>query len=285
MSTSTDPQDRMLNQLADIAQQPRDATYTIEPADDSRYTIVMPKADRHGGQHVTVTRDRLLSGITEWSELTIRYWDSDQPREYLDAARAFQDGRFDAVDFSGETAEVVVESTLELQATFGDPFWATVRDYLDLARVTSDAQTLIATTRTMFPDENHSTGPDKAHFPGSGGDEQLSGALREAGWTFSVTDGNYFYSATAPNGTQLVYAEGDLELDTTERPDVLHIPMNDQLWHLIDEYARTSLLYRNGSDSLHGMDLLPEDKDDAADQIAAEVLRHTARPMPTDNEL
>ena len=150
------------------------------------------------------------------------------------------------MDFSGETAQVVVASTLELQATFGDPFWANVRDYLDLARVTSDAQTLIATTRTMFPDENHSTDPDTAHFPGSGGDEQLADALREAGWTFSVTDGNYFYSATAPNGTRLVYTEGDLELDTAERPDVLHIPMNDQLWHLIDEYARC-LLYTSPS--------------------------------------
>ena len=92
-----------------------------------------------------------------------------------------------------------------------DTFWQVIDAQLaELREATSadDVIRILAHERNPYGNEDRYHGCD-AFFAGSGGDETVRGALREAGWAFVKGD-SYFYVMRAPNGDEITYCEGDI---------------------------------------------------------------------------
>lgn len=85
-------------------------------------------------------------------------------------------------------------------------FWQAVDDFLAQAAHTDSAPGLIALANTYW---DPSSGD--AFFAGSGGDGQLIDVLGLAnGWTLNTTHADYWFTATAADGTRIEYVEGDI---------------------------------------------------------------------------
>lgn len=66
------------------------------------------------------------------------------------------------------------------------------------------------------PDSVSTKRDDAAFFGGSGGDDTLRSALREAGWGTAWSEASYYYVMVHPNtGELLTYTEGDVERGVT----------------------------------------------------------------------
>jgi hypothetical protein len=86
-----------------------------------------------------------------------------------------------------------------------DQFWAAVDAQLaELA--TAKSATDVVSILNKY--ENPSCGD--AFFAGSGGDGSIADALDEAGWHFPDFRADYHWCATAPDGSQVTYVEGDV---------------------------------------------------------------------------
>lgn len=96
-----------------------------------------------------------------------------------------------------------------------DPFWAAVHAQLHAARTARTAAEVLA---IFAPDndpyqllpgrDKHTAAP--GYFAGSGGDARLSSALTAAGWTYAWSKAPYWWCMRAPDGSGIVYVEGDL---------------------------------------------------------------------------
>ena len=98
--------------------------------------------------------------------------------------------------------------------TMNDPFWAAVREQLAELRGAKSADDVI---RILSPDRNP-YGPDwdgmdsaaDGFFVGSGGDDTVFDALRDAGWERLWMRAGFFYAMEAPDGSRITYIEGDI---------------------------------------------------------------------------
>lgn len=90
-----------------------------------------------------------------------------------------------------------------------DKFW---RD-IDTALDTIEAQKpgTFAGVKAILDTLSEGDWGADAFFPGSGGDRQLMGSLRAAGWHVFWAQASYFYVAVhAETGETLTYIEGDV---------------------------------------------------------------------------
>lgn len=76
------------------------------------------------------------------------------------------------------------------------------------ARTAGDVLRILATEGNPYGDPHISSAP--AFFAGSGGDETVMDALREAGWRVTWAEAAYYYTMTALDGTAITYIEGDV---------------------------------------------------------------------------
>jgi len=89
-------------------------------------------------------------------------------------------------------------------------FWEKVGNSLDdIAKATTVDEVIEILNRYFAEDWAASTDGD-ALFPGSGGDRQLNGALRAAGFNVIWAEACYFYVAEDRYGKLLTYIEGDV---------------------------------------------------------------------------
>ncbi len=87
-------------------------------------------------------------------------------------------------------------------------FWNTISDQLTTIRNTQPT-TVAQVTEILGGSAAASAGD--AFFAGSGGDDQLSEALDDAGWKIRGIEFPYYYTATHPaTGETLTYIEGDV---------------------------------------------------------------------------
>ncbi len=88
-------------------------------------------------------------------------------------------------------------------------FWDEIKQVLAVAAQAKTADELIAAVRTG-PDQ--SAGSGDAFFAGSGGDDQLIGAVRASGhWAIDRIEYDYWWKAVSKvDGSAIEYIEGDL---------------------------------------------------------------------------
>lgn len=87
-------------------------------------------------------------------------------------------------------------------------FWAVIADQLTSIR-TNQPTTVAEIVEILGGSAAASAGD--AFFAGSGGDDQLSDALSDAGWKLRGIEFPYYYTATHPTtGQTLTYIEGDV---------------------------------------------------------------------------
>lgn len=95
-----------------------------------------------------------------------------------------------------------------------DAFWTEISAQVNVLRhvATADEVVRVLTNDrdypTVFGQYGKSSGD--AFFAGSGGDEDLESALREAGWTHVWRRAGYYWSMRAPDGSAVTYVEGDV---------------------------------------------------------------------------
>ena len=95
-----------------------------------------------------------------------------------------------------------------------DAYW-TAYD-ATLHRVATEKPDTFADLKAIL-DEFHPPSSGDAFFPG-GGDDDLMGALIEAGWTVTWAKASYYYSAQHPRTTAAItYVEGDVYEGTRTR--------------------------------------------------------------------
>lgn len=274
MTITTAPQDKMIEHLSATAAETAKATgngLTLRQ-ESERLFIIDSTEDHETVPLFTVTRGQLFTAIEQWADETIKWFEDTFPHQHLDSAHAVHNQQWQHVTYDEDTARVVLEFAGEIAALPEDPFWGTVAQFLNTVRVATDAASVVATARTMFKDDQPANSR-QAFFPGSGGNEQLSEALSDAGWTFTFIEGGYYYTATAPNGSALTYIEGDIELEPAEnRPSTITLPVDRKLWQELGNFThfREALAEADAT----GADTEPfsEAADDAANGIAAAVL-------------
>lgn len=91
-----------------------------------------------------------------------------------------------------------------------DTFWTTVRAQLkelEAAKSADDVLRILSTDRN--PDGPDVTGAP-GFFAGSGGDDTVADALREAGWKTVWSEASYYYCMKAGDGSMITYIEGDI---------------------------------------------------------------------------
>ncbi|MFB7890358.1 hypothetical protein ACFCZ3_20130 [Cellulosimicrobium cellulans] len=100
------------------------------------------------------------------------------------------------------------------------PFWECVDAQLAAVRTATTFDEVKAALDTNAPrgkddpngDYDKTGQPDRAFFPGSGGEATLRDALRAAGWRVLWAEASYHYVAHHPaSGDWLHYIEGDVE--------------------------------------------------------------------------
>lgn len=88
-------------------------------------------------------------------------------------------------------------------------FWAIISEQLSAIR--EDKPTTVAEIIDILGGSEAASAGD-AFFAGSGGDDQLADALRDAGWRIRWIEAPYYYTATHPaTGESLTYIEGDVD--------------------------------------------------------------------------
>ncbi|MGP6175480.1 hypothetical protein [Corynebacterium sp. A21] len=274
MTTSTSAQDLMIERLIATASTTARETGTALTlrAEGQDVFIISSTENHHSTDLFTATSTQLLEAIEQWSEETIKHWENDFPVEHLNSAKAARDERWEQVNYDSQTAEVVLDFTGELIAIAPSPLGDTIDQYLHTVRVTTDVATLISLTRSMFKDSQPDN-PQHAFFPGSGGDEQLIEALSDAKWTVTHIDGDLHYIATAPNGTQLAYIEGDIEANPVEnRPTSITLPTNLDLWRMMDAFIANRDALSEADATGSDTEPLSEAMDDMAIGIATAVI-------------
>lgn len=95
-----------------------------------------------------------------------------------------------------------------------DTFWTAIQAQLtELASAANADDVLRILSDDRNPDPNASwmrSGNAQGFFAGSGGDDTVWEALREAGWRIIWSEASYFYVAEAPDGSTVTYIEGDI---------------------------------------------------------------------------
>lgn len=86
-----------------------------------------------------------------------------------------------------------------------DTFWANIDRQISELGEAKSADDVI---RICPPIRETSSGD--GFFEGSGGDQQVDEALREAGWTPIWWNASYYWAMRAPDGSEITYIEGDL---------------------------------------------------------------------------
>jgi hypothetical protein len=86
-----------------------------------------------------------------------------------------------------------------------DAFWQQIDTQLTRCRTAASADEVIA---ILGGKEAASVGD--AFFAGSGGDGSIAEALRTAGWSVVWMHADYHWKMAAPDGSSLVYVEGDI---------------------------------------------------------------------------
>lgn len=91
-----------------------------------------------------------------------------------------------------------------------DPFWTTIREQLDELTKAKSADDVL---RVLIEERNpYGPGTSSApgFFAGSGGDDTVMEALREAGWEIVWSEAAYHYCMRAGDGSTITYVEGDI---------------------------------------------------------------------------
>lgn len=86
-------------------------------------------------------------------------------------------------------------------------FWAVIDAQLTQLRTAKSADEVIAILAT---DREEGVSSGDGFFAGSGGDETVLGALRDAGWKVRWIEADYYWCAVAPDGSLVSYVEGDV---------------------------------------------------------------------------
>lgn len=92
-------------------------------------------------------------------------------------------------------------------------FWARIDEQIAQLRTATTAQQVVDIIGPV-PD----LGVGDAFFEGSGGDQQVSHALEDAGWGYAWREASYYWAMTAPDGTAITYIEGDIYLGDRGEP-------------------------------------------------------------------
>lgn len=87
-----------------------------------------------------------------------------------------------------------------------DGFWESIHAQYEALKSAQSADDVFA---ILKPIPGTSTG--EGFFEGSGGDEQVYDALREAGWKVVWAEADYYWCMRAPNGDLITYTEGDVD--------------------------------------------------------------------------
>jgi hypothetical protein len=90
-------------------------------------------------------------------------------------------------------------------------FWAAIdRQLTELTRAgtAADVLNILATEGNPYGDPHISSAP--AFFAGGGGDGAVMGSLLAAGWRVTWSEASYYWTMTAPDGSQITYCEGDV---------------------------------------------------------------------------
>jgi hypothetical protein len=88
-------------------------------------------------------------------------------------------------------------------------FWDVIRTQLNELRTAVTADDVLSVlSNERNPNPTMSAGD--GFFAGSGGDDTVRGALREAGWRTTWAEANYFYAMQSPDGSTITYIEGDI---------------------------------------------------------------------------
>ena len=86
-----------------------------------------------------------------------------------------------------------------------DTFWKAISAQLVELRTATNADDVINTLNRYGPPSS-----GDAFFAGGGGDETVSGALREADWSMVWYEASYHWCMVAPDGSVITYVEGDI---------------------------------------------------------------------------
>lgn len=90
-------------------------------------------------------------------------------------------------------------------------FWDTIKDQwneLTTAKSADDVMRILSPARNPYGDSSMASG--EGFFAGSGGDDQVYDALRQAGWKVVEAEADYYWCMKAPNGDLITYIEGDV---------------------------------------------------------------------------
>lgn len=91
-------------------------------------------------------------------------------------------------------------------------FWEAINEQCEAMRKARSADEVIDTLNRYGP-----ASAGDAFFAGSGGDVQVDGCLREAGWGYVWFKAEYYWVMRAPDGSLLTYIEGDVYRGDTAR--------------------------------------------------------------------
>lgn len=92
-----------------------------------------------------------------------------------------------------------------------DGFWQAIDAQLAelrTAKTADDVMRILATEKNPYGQADISSA--HAFFAGSGGDETVRDALRDAGWRIIWSEASYYYKMQAPDGSGIEYVEGDI---------------------------------------------------------------------------
>lgn len=100
-----------------------------------------------------------------------------------------------------------------------DDFWAAIRVQLmelTSAKTAADVVRILSKERNPYGDPTMCSGD--GFFAGSGGDDTVADALRQAGWGYAWRKAGYHYCMKAPNGSAITYVEGDIYIGDERTP-------------------------------------------------------------------
>lgn len=131
-----------------------------------------------------------------------------------DDARDTVDDADDAEDDIDEDEEEKRQSRRSSRRTVAG-FWQEIDAQLERISSASSADEVIdilndSDASPEVAADFSALGAGDAFFAGSGGDNQLSSALREAGWQYVWRESSFYYVVQAPDGSMLTYIEGDV---------------------------------------------------------------------------
>lgn len=91
-----------------------------------------------------------------------------------------------------------------------DGFWKVIEQQISELKTATTSEDVIRILANERDPYGNGGGGTDAFFAGSGGDESVLMALREAGWRLMAGGDQYHYTMKAPNGDKIEYCEGDI---------------------------------------------------------------------------